>query len=544
MVVMRSFLIVLTSALLLGAAEPSEAARRAFARGEAALAVGRLDAAATEYRDALSLAPGYAPALNGLGSVLFRKGESKEAIARFLEATESDPNFKMAFFNLGYAARRTSDFATAARAYERYVQLQPEDADGYYGLAESYRQLGDNARAVAAYNGYIAREKRPSEQVWVQRAREHVKALGGDTLRLGVAPAQGASPATKVAEGATVSTGGASTKGTEPEAGGATVNGNAPAGSTDASRTKGLVAETNAPALAGAAELAQGKGATSEARLVPTSATPDAQIASGSGVSHGADGVLPFPSTRVASQAADAERSSNPALAAARIRDGDLLMKERRYREAAFAFLDASHADPVHVEALFKLGNALAVLGYYSQSIAKWEDAARLTQDAAIRQSAQDNIARARVKLAQSGGSPQAAGQPPGSGPVADTTRAQARRAYEEGVKRIGSKDFPGALTHLTQAIQLEPMLAVAYTARGSANIGLRRYAEAAADYQFSLELEPGAASPLYGLAESYRALGRNAEARILYERYAASTAADVRSQLQEESRQKASKLR
>ncbi len=137
-----------------------------------------------------------------------------------------------------------------------------------------------------------------------------------------------------------------------------------------------------------------------------------------------------------------------------------------------------------------------------------------------------------------------AAGQPPGSGPVADTTRTQARRAYEQGVQRIGSRDYGGALTSLTQAIQLEPMLAVAYTARGSANIGLRRYAEAAADYQYAMELEPGSASPLYGLAESYRALGRNAEARGLYERYASSSATDVRSQLQEESRQKAAKLR
>lgn len=111
-------------------------------------------------------------------------------------------------------------------------------------------------------------------------------------------------------------------------------------------------------------------------------------------------------------------------------------------------------------------------------------------------------------------------------------------------MQRIGNRDYGGALTSLTQAIQLEPMLAVAYVARGSANIGLRRYAEAAVDYQFAMELEPGSASPLYGMAESYRALGRNAEARVLYERYASSTAADVRPQLQEESRQKAEKLR
>ncbi|GMU08134.1 tetratricopeptide repeat protein [Corallococcus caeni] len=238
------------------------------------------------------------------------------------------------------------------------------------------------------------------------------------------------------------------------------------------------------------------------------------------------------------------QRTSQAVLAATRIRDGDALMRERRYREAAFAFLDAEHAAPDHVEARFKLGNALAVLGYYARAIEEWETASRLTQDAAIRQSAQDNITRARVKQAEAGASPQAVGQPPGSGPVADTTRAQARRAYEQGVQHISQRAYAPALQTLTQALQQEPLLTVAYIARGSANIGLRRYAEAAADYQFALKLEPDSASPLYGLAEAYRALGRNLEARELYERYARSTAADVRPELKEESRQKAERLR
>ncbi|MCY1015271.1 tetratricopeptide repeat protein [Pyxidicoccus sp. MSG2] len=464
MVVVRRFVIAMSATLLLGAAEPSAPARAAFERGEAALSAGRMDEASAAYREALAATPGYAAALNGLGSVLFRKGQVADAIARFREATQADPGLKMAFFNLGYAARKAGDAATAAQAYERYTQLEPNDADGYYGLGESYRQLGQKDKAVAAYQAYIAREKRPGEQVWVRKAREYLAAMGAEPV-----PAAAAVPA---------------------------------------------AASTSTQSAA---------------------ATPAVEMPA------------PFPESRPASAAAPVvapERTPNPALAAARIRDGDALMKERRYREAAFAFVDATHADAGHVEALFKLGNAMAVLGYYGQAVEKWERAAKLTQDAAIRQSAQDNVVRARAKMAQAGASPQAAGQPPGSGPVSDTTRAQARRAYEQGVQRIGTRDYGGALTSLTQAIQLEPMLAVAYTARGSANIGLRRYAEAAADYQYALELEPGAASPLYGLAESYRALGRNAEARGLYERYAASSATDVRSQLQEESRQKAAKLR
>ncbi|CAM3373751.1 tetratricopeptide repeat protein [Corallococcus soli] len=285
-------------------------------------------------------------------------------------------------------------------------------------------------------------------------------------------------------------------------------------------------AETKTPAPSGEASATRAQGASAEAK----------------GAAAPAPGVAP---ARHAEPAlVDPQRTSQVVLAATRIRDGDALMRERRYREAAFAFLDAKHAAPEHVEARFKLGNALAVLGYYGRAIEEWERASQLTQDAAIRQSAQDNITRARAKQAEAGTSPQAVGQPPGSGPVADTTRTQARRAYEQGVQHISQRSYAAALQTLTQAIQLEPMLTVAYTARGSANIGLRRYAEAAADYQFALKLEPDMASPLYGLAEAYRALGRNLEARDLYARYAKSSAADVRPELQAESRQKAERLR
>lgn len=454
--VVRCLVIGLTVALL-GAAQPSAPAQAAFERGEKALAANKLDEAAAAYRKALEATPNWAPALNGLGSVLFKKGQSVEAIALFKSATEADPDFKLAWFNLGYAARKSSDFTTAVRAYERYTQLDPNDPDGFYGLGESYRQSGQPAKAVAAYETYISREKRPSEQKWVQKAREQVTALRAQT-----ATPSASTPA-------------------------------APPPTTDAA--------------AGA----------------PTLQDPILAVSSGG---------LPPGGT------------PNTNLSITRVRDGDALMKERRYREATFAYLDATHADPANVEALFKLGNALAVLGYYSQAVVHWNRVAQLTPDATIRQSALDNVAKAQVRIAQQGGSPQAQGVAPGFGPVAETTRAQARRAYEQGVQRIQARDYAGALQSLTQTIQLEPTLAVAYIARGSAYIGLRRYAEAATDYEYALRLAPEMASPLYGLGESYRMLGRNSEARALYERYATSTAKDVRPELQAEARQSAERLR
>lgn len=243
-----------------------------------------------------------------------------------------------------------------------------------------------------------------------------------------------------------------------------------------------------------------------------------------------------------------AETTTAPAnlkLAATRIAEADRLMQEKNFREASFAYQDAVNADPNNVEALFKLGNTYAVLGYYAQAIERWNRVSQMTTDDSIKRSAQDNVSKAQAKMvALGGGSPQSQGLTPSSGPVADQTRAAARSAYEEGVKKIIGKDYAGALASLSQAIRSEPSLTVAYIARGSANIGLRRYAEAAADYSYATRLDGEMASPLYGLAEAYRALGRNADARDYYERYVKSTARDVRPELQAEARVKADKLK
>jgi len=441
----RSILVTFAVAVLAGAAPPGPA-KISFERGEQALAENRLDEAAAAYRAAIAARPGYAEAINGLGSVLFKQGKKEEAIAQFKAAIEADPNFKLAHFNLGYAARKSEDFGTAARAYEKYTQLDPNDPDGYYGLGESYRQLGQSSKAVAAYEQFVAKETRPSEQKWVDKAKEYIAALKKE--------------------------------------------------SPPVSKTEVIAAAAAPPSSAS-----------------PSSAQPTIAAVGSAAVTR-------------------------------QIAEGDRLMEEKKYRDASFSYLDAVNADPNNVEALFKLGNSYAVLGYYVQAIERWNKVLQLTSDAAVRKSAQDNISRAQAKVGQLSMTAQPNQSPPPGPPALDPTRSQARTAYEQGVRQIGARDYGGAMQSLTQAIQLEPTLAVAYVARGSANIGLRRYSEAAADYESALRLDGSMASPLYGLGEALRAMGRSTDAKQYYERYASSAAADVRPELQREARQKADKLR
>jgi tetratricopeptide (TPR) repeat protein len=427
--------------------QPSPAARTAFERGEKALEAQKYDDAVSAYTDALRATPGYAPALNGLGSALFKQKKSAEAIAQFKAATEADPSFKLAWFNLGYAARKTSDFGTAAGAYEKYTALDAGDPDGFYGLAESYKALGQGEKAISAYEAYLKLEKRPSEQKWVDRARESVKQL------------------------------------------------------KDAA-----------------------------AAAASTQPTPAAQPAAAQPVA-----------TAPAAEPTNALGST----AARKVSEGDALWADKKYREASFAYQDAVNADPNSVEALFKLGNAYAVLGYYSQAIDRWTKVQQLSQDPAVKKSAQDNITKAQAKMAQAGGgSPQEQGKPPASGPVADSTRTQARQYYESGVQLVTQRRYGEALNYFNECLKLEPALTVGYVARGSTLIGLRRFAEAAIDYQYALKLDPGMSSPLYGLAEAYRGMNRVDDARTYYQKYVASTATDVRTELQTDARKKLDELR
>jgi tetratricopeptide (TPR) repeat protein len=406
-------------AALLGAAPVSPAARAAFQRGEKALEAGQLDEAAIAYQEALKTAPNFAEALNGLGSVLFRQGKRAEAVTKFQAAIAADPGMKLAYFNLGYAARKNGDFAIAAQAYETYVKLDPTDADGHFGLAESYRSQGKVEPAVRAYETYVSLETRPSEQRWVEKAKEYIAQL----------KAQSAAPSASPAPGLT----GSATGGT----------------------------------------------------------------------------------------------------AADHILEGDKALRGGNAAAAAQAYQSALLLDPTSVEALFKQGNALAKTGDYRSAIEKWERVVQLSLDPAVRRSAQENADKARLRLTQATAPTPAAGTP----------QARAREGYERGVKLVLSRDYAPAVQALTEALAADPTLAVAYTARGSANVGLRRFYEAAADYQDALRLDPTRASPLYGLAEAYRALGRASDARIYYDRYAVSTAVDARANLQADARTKSASL-
>jgi tetratricopeptide (TPR) repeat protein len=119
------------------------------------------------------------------------------------------------------------------------------------------------------------------------------------------------------------------------------------------------------------------------------------------------------------------------------------------------------------------------------------------------------------------------------------TPQQEAARRYKSALTMIGERDFKGAVLELDQALLLNPQLGAAFAARASALYGLARYKDAARDYQTALGMLPDLATPIFGLAETYRQLD-DPRAGDLYARYAASQAGDVKPELREAAKQRA----
>jgi tetratricopeptide (TPR) repeat protein len=138
---------------------------------------------------------------------------------------------------------------------------------------------------------------------------------------------------------------------------------------------------------------------------------------------------------------------------------------------------------------------------------------------------------------------PDAASPPPSSG-TASPPGVTAAQHYRTALGHLQNRDWGKAVAELSDAIRVDPKLAVAYAARGSAQFGLGKYGDAAEDYRAALVLDPALATPVYGLAECYRVLGDAKRAAEMYERYSRAGSSDVREDLRAIAAKRAQELR
>lgn len=134
--------------------------------------------AESAYNEVLTRDPKQAAAWAGLAKVYHRNKRWKEA-ADLLERgrAELGTSWAEGAYLLAYTQRKAGKPKEAIALYQAYLQLVSDDPDGVFGLAASFEEAGQPAEAREAYARYIQVEKRPSEQKWVEKARERVEAL-------------------------------------------------------------------------------------------------------------------------------------------------------------------------------------------------------------------------------------------------------------------------------------------------------------------------------------------------------------------------------
>jgi tetratricopeptide (TPR) repeat protein len=434
---------------------------------------------------------GAAESAKAEGDRLARAGDLDAAVAAYERALADSPDFALARNELGTALFRLGRLDEAITEFEHAVRLDADYATAWFNLAFASRRAERWETAIDAYRRHT--ELRADEPDAYHGLAESLAAAGRK------AEAADAYEAYAQRE-------------------------NRPARQERArqARSRASALREEVAQAEAAAQPAEVPAATAPARPGATAARRPAEPAA----------ISESP------EAARAPAAAPAADKAAHLREGDARLSAGEADAAIAAYARAKAADPRDPEVLYKLAFAHARTGAYAEAIGLWE---RVLEIEPSNAGARRNVALARSRLEGSGAPPAPEGAAPA--PRGEPDRAGARDAYQRGVRLIHEQRFEPAVEALSEALERDPGLAQAHIARGSAYVGLRRFEEARADYEAALRLRPQMAAPLYGLAETHRALGDTAEARRYYQRYVESEARDVDAALKEQARSWAERL-
>ncbi len=117
---------------------------------------GRLDDAERGYHQLLARLPAQPDALHGLGLLLYRRGNLKDALTRLAQARAADARNPVYCFNHGVVLQRAGLLAEAVDAYSRAIELNPRYIEPRTNLGNAYKELGRLAEAQAIYEQVLA----------------------------------------------------------------------------------------------------------------------------------------------------------------------------------------------------------------------------------------------------------------------------------------------------------------------------------------------------------------------------------------------------
>lgn len=148
--------------------------------GDARAAKGEHEAAIAEYRKALEHDPLNARVHHSLGRIYYsEQGLYYEAVAAYKKAIELDPYFLEARMGLGEVYEEKGLYDDAIAQYRKVIEVNARHPGAHYNLALALEKV-DVREAIAQWERYIELASGlPSEQDWVDIARQHLKKLRG-----------------------------------------------------------------------------------------------------------------------------------------------------------------------------------------------------------------------------------------------------------------------------------------------------------------------------------------------------------------------------
>ena len=115
-----------------------------------------LEARRTEFEQAAAKTPDDPGALNNLGQVLARLGQTAEALARFERAVALAPSNAAYHFNLARAATALGNRGRAVESLREAARLLPKDGATHYTLGVALQKNNDNEAALPELERAVA----------------------------------------------------------------------------------------------------------------------------------------------------------------------------------------------------------------------------------------------------------------------------------------------------------------------------------------------------------------------------------------------------
>jgi tetratricopeptide (TPR) repeat protein len=109
---------------------------------------GRMEAAVSEYRRALTDARDSVPIINRLSDVLILQSRHQEALDLLKRSKDISPDHPTPYTNMGQIYLKLKDFTKAKAAFEESIQINPFNPEVHRDLAIVYETLGDKASAL------------------------------------------------------------------------------------------------------------------------------------------------------------------------------------------------------------------------------------------------------------------------------------------------------------------------------------------------------------------------------------------------------------